>query len=291
MATPDPRSPLSDRRSPRASLSTRYRSVWRKVRPLLPLTVPLLRVTIPFVLLLGNVTPSGSRYYSTDIGEQLTLKLKGAKLTLNTNSLTSVRETPACLTVQLFQGEVLLDIAHRPGRCVEVWAGNARIRDIGTQFDIFLADDKVTVTVIEGALELAQVDARGPSLSSQFADSIILQQGDRGEVLRHSPAHRPTSQKLDMSRILSDISWERGELIFDSNTVQEIAQQFNRYNRRPQIQIQDAALASRRISGVFRSRDPESFIAGLQQVESRVRVIRPNNPDGNIILTTVPHRN
>jgi ferric-dicitrate binding protein FerR (iron transport regulator) len=168
-----------------------------------------------------------------------------------------------------------------------VWAGNARIRDIGTRFDVNLAvDGKVTVTVIEGALELAKIDASGPSLSGQASGSIILQQGERGEVLHNTSAQRPTSQRLDMSRILSDISWERGELIFDSTTVQEMAQQFNRYNRRPQIEIRDASLASRKMSGVFRSRDPESFVAGLQQIEPHVHVIRPDTPEGNIILTT-----
>jgi transmembrane sensor len=143
------------------------------------------------------------------------------------------------------------------------------------------------VTVIEGALELAKLDATAPPLSG---GSIILQQGERGEVLHNTSAQRPTSQRLDMSRILSDISWERGELIFDSTPVQEVAQQFNRYNRHPQIEIRDPSLASRKMSGVFRSRDPESFVAGLQQIEPHVHVIRPDTLEGNIILTTTPHR-
>jgi transmembrane sensor len=272
-----PSSPRSEGPSPRSRLTARVHSIWREAKT-------LRRLTVALVLLLSGLTRSGGAYYSTDIGEQLTLKLEGARVVLNTNSRVSVRDSSSCLSVRIFQGEVLFDIAHRAGRCVEVWAGDALVSDIGTKFDVYLTDDRVTVTVIDGGVELARLDARNAAAPDQVAGSIRLRRGERGEVLRHSATRGLTSQKLDMSRILSDISWERGELIFDSNTLQEIVQQFDRYNRRPQIQIQDASLASRKMSGIFGLHDPESFIADLQQVEPGVRVIRPDTPDGDIIL-------
>jgi transmembrane sensor len=228
---------------------------------------------------------SGDRYYSSDIGEQLSLKLDGALVTLNTNSRVSFRESESCLSVRIFQGEVLLDIAHRAGRCVEVWADNARVTDIGTKFDVYLTDEMTTVTVVNGTVDLARLDADTLAAPERVARSIRLRQGERGQVFRHVASGGPTAEKLNMSRILSDISWERGELVFDSNTLQEIVRQFNRYNRRPQIQIQDAALAARKMSGIFRLHDPESFMADLQHLDSGVRVIRPDTPDGNIVLS------
>jgi transmembrane sensor len=242
----------------------------------------LLRTAAPLLLLLTNCSHTG--YYSTDIGGQLSVTLQGALLTLNTNSRISVRETPVCLSVRIIQGEVLFYIDHSKGRCVEVWAGDALIRDMGTTFVVYLTEDKVTVTVIDGSLELAKV---GTSMASAFpgdSATVTLHKGERGELRRNSNNLRAGMQKLEMSRILADISWTRGELIFDSCSLQEIVRQFNRYNQRPQIEIQDSAIGALKMSGVFRARDPQSFIDSLRAVESRVRVMRANGPDGDIII-------
>jgi transmembrane sensor len=223
-------------------------------------------------------------YYSTDIGEQLPLKLRGAELTLNTNSRISVRETPACLDVRIFQGEVLFRIEHWRGRCVEVRVGDALISDIGTTFDVYLTDDKVTVTVIDGTLELSKPGAGIASASAQHSAGTMLHQGERGELRRNSAALHV--ERLDMSRILADISWTRGELIFDSAPLQEVVRQFNRYNRRPQIEIRDPSIDSLKMSGVFHTRDPQSFIDSLQMIEPRVRVRSAELSDGDILLGT-----
>lgn len=114
--------------------------------------------------------------------------------------------------------------------------------------------------------------------------TVTLHKGERGELRSNSTGLRAVVQKLEMSRILADISWTHGELIFDSSSLQDIVKQFNRYNRRPQIEIRDSAMGALKMSGIFRSRDPQSFIDDLQAVESRVRVMRADGPEGDIIL-------
>ena len=254
---------------------------WRFVLRLVGL---FLRPAVPLLFLLADSAPTG--YYSTDIGEQLPLRLRGTLLTLNTNSRISVRDSQGCLGVRVFQGEVLFHVEHGDGnaRCLEVWADETLISDIGTTFDVYLTDGRLTVSVIDGAVELARAGAK-PSVFDQSSFAITLRQGDRGEVRRGSSASRPTVQRLEMSRILADISWERGELIFDSNSLQDIVQQFNRYNRRPQIEIQDPSIGSLKMTGIFQLHDPQSFLAGLQSVEPRVRVMRTDGPDGDIVLS------
>jgi len=69
--------------------------------------------------------------------------------------------------IRVVQGEVLFDILHRAGRCVEVWAGKARITDIGTRFDVTLTDEKTTGAVIDGGVELAALDARSRSFCAR----------------------------------------------------------------------------------------------------------------------------
>jgi transmembrane sensor len=262
----------------RPSLTTRI-SRWLS---LLRKAGVILRPAAPLLLLLTNCSHTG--YYSTDIGGQLPVTLQGALLTLNTNSRISVRDTPVCLSVRIFQGEVLFHIDHAKGRCVEVWAGDALISDIGTTFDVYLTEDKVIVTVIDGSLELAKVSTSMASAFPRDSATVTLHKGERGEPRRNSTGLRAVVQKLEMSRILADISWIRGELIFDSSSLQDIVQQFNRYNQRPQIEIQDPAIGALKMSGVFRARDPLSFIDDLQAVESHVHVMRANGQDGDIIL-------
>ena len=52
-------------------------------------------------------------------------------------------------------------------------------------------------------------------------------------------------------------------LTFDNQTVAEVARLFNSRNR-TQIEISDPSLAARRISGIFPTDDPQSFVAFLQ---------------------------
>jgi transmembrane sensor len=69
-----------------------------------------------------------------------------------------------------------------------------------------------------------------------------------------------------------ELSWAKGELVFDNETIAAAVEEFNRYNR-VQLRVTDRALAARPVSGVFDASDPESFIAFLQTATS-ARVTR-----------------
>jgi transmembrane sensor len=56
------------------------------------------------------------------------------------------------------------------------------------------------------------------------------------------------------------IAWMRRSLVFHRRPMVEVAEEFNRYNRR-QIDIRSPALQAQEITGTFRSDDPASFIA------------------------------
>jgi transmembrane sensor len=74
--------------------------------------------------------------------------------------------------------------------------------------------------------------------------------------------------EVDSARALA---WADGRLVFENDSVQRVVEEFNRYNR-IQLQVRDAELAKRPISGTFSAADPESFVAFLQTVVSiRVR--------------------
>jgi transmembrane sensor len=70
-------------------------------------------------------------------------------------------------------------------------------------------------------------------------------------------------------------------LIFEETPLSEVAEEFNRYNRRP-LAIDDAKLRTLKISGVYSSTDPASLINFLRsqnsinvmETENQVRVVR-----------------
>src|SRR5207244_2294313 len=62
-----------------------------------------------------------------------------------------------------------------------------------------------------------------------------------------------------------ELAWTIGHLIFDRDRVFDAADRFNRYNK-TQMRIADATLGERRISGVFDSSDPQSFVSFLESV-------------------------
>ena len=70
-------------------------------------------------------------------------------------------------------------------------------------------------------------------------------------------------------------------LIFEETPLSDVAEEFNRYNRRP-LTIDDSELEKLRISGVYSSTDPASLINFLRsqnsiqvvETEKQVRVLR-----------------
>jgi transmembrane sensor len=70
-------------------------------------------------------------------------------------------------------------------------------------------------------------------------------------------------------------------LIFEDTPLSEVAEEFNRYNRRP-LAIDDPDLQTLKISGIYSSTDPVSLINFLRnqnsmrviETEDQVRVVR-----------------
>jgi transmembrane sensor len=73
-----------------------------------------------------------------------------------------------------------------------------------------------------------------------------------------------TAQKTDSPNIASVTAWREREIVFESASLSDVAEEFNRYNER-QLIIADPKLYGFHISGVFASTDPDSLIRFLKQ--------------------------
>ena len=229
--------------------------------------------------------------YATGLAEQRSITLSdGSTVQLNARSRVRLRFTDTERVVELAEGQALFAVAKDPARPFVVASGAARVRAIGTQFDVARRRSGTTITVLEGrvavladstALEPAAAGARPAVPAGRMATdrmagrSVYLAAGEQvtitaGTVSVPQPANRAAAT-----------AWTQRRLIFSASRLADVVEEFNRYNSRP-IEIGDPGLESLEISGVYSSTDPASLLRFLEEqpyirVEIRdheVRILR-----------------
>jgi transmembrane sensor len=89
--------------------------------------------------------------YTTGIAEQRTVQLPdGSTVELNARSRLRVRFTDRERDVDLLAGQALFKVAKNPARPFVVTSDVARVRAVGTQFDVNRQGSGTTITVLEG---------------------------------------------------------------------------------------------------------------------------------------------
>jgi len=103
---------------------------------------------------------------------------------------------------------------------------------------------------------IAQQNPVTPGLTS--SSSFLLAAGEQLTVTAEA------AQKTVNPNIAGATAWREREIVFESATLSDVAEEFNRYNPR-QLVIEDPQLYGFHISGVFSSNDPDSLINFLRQ--------------------------
>lgn len=192
--------------------------------------------------------------YTTGVGEHRTITLAdGSTVILNAASAIRVRFTATQRGIELTKGQALFHVEKDAARPFVVSSDTTHVQAVGTQFDVDKRRDGTIVTVIEGrvavkrdetgAAVVAQPDAAGARASPAVAP-LILSAGEQAVVIRAA------IQKRRPANPTAATAWNQGLLVFDSASLSEVVQEFNRQNLKPLI-IEDAMLAELRISGIF----------------------------------------
>jgi transmembrane sensor len=192
--------------------------------------------------------------YATQVGGSQQVRLAdGSRMELNTNTRVRAEVTSTSRTVTLDSGEAYFDVVHDEKRPFVVYAGNRRITDLGTRFSVYRKNDDVRVTVQEGRV---RVDVLGsPAISSP-----VVAEGGHAVIARGAETLLIAKSPKDIS---NDLSWRGGMLVFNQQTLSEVAEQFNRYNNQ-QIVVEGGARRIR-IGGSFRQDNVAGFAALLHQ--------------------------
>jgi transmembrane sensor len=108
--------------------------------------------------------------YSTDIGERRSITLAdGSTVDLNARSLIRIEFSSAERHVELLDGQALFQVAKDKNRPFTVRSGNATVRAVGTEFDVYRKANGTTVTVLEGRVAVyssARSDPAAPTPAS-----------------------------------------------------------------------------------------------------------------------------
>ncbi len=217
--------------------------------------------------------------YRTRIGERLTVTLPdGSVATLDTDSELRVAYTANARGLSLVRGQALFEVAHGQPTPFRVEAGGQEIVAVGTVFNVRVDNGRVRVALLEGRVRVRPTRGDVPAPSSTANGSRRAEVTMRaGETLDAQPAGTVAVRASDVSQMAT---WRGGELIFNDTRLADAVAEINRYARRP-IEVEDAAIGALRISGVFRTSDPERFSRAISEV---LPVALERRSDGRIAL-------
>lgn len=189
---------------------------------------------------------NGRGEYATDIGEQRVIQLAdGSKVNLDTDSRIRVRFSNGERRIDLDHGQALFDVARAPDRPFVVYAGDARVTAVGTVFDVRRAGETVNVTLVSGVIDVAAPET--------VASRRRMAAGQQARVAGSTISTRTVD-------VVAETSWTAGRLIFTDIPLEEAVAEMNRYLT-DKIEIDDPAIRTVSINGVFQVGDRDAFIS------------------------------
>jgi transmembrane sensor len=214
--------------------------------------------------------------YRTVGSEQMLQSLPdGTTVHLNEATALIVRYDREERVVEIENGQAMFTVAHDDRRRFRVVAGQAEVVAIGTRFDVRRAGEMTEVTVVEGRVDV-RLTASPPSGS---VSGPLVQRVNAEYRLRIDDGVMPAqSERVDV-RVA--VAWLQHRVTFENRPLGEVADELNRYGF-VQIEIDDPALLTLPIGGVFNAYDTDSFAAFLdildgvrvERTPTRIRVVK-----------------
>ena len=203
--------------------------------------------------------------YGTGAAEHRTLRLPdGSNVQLNARSRIELHFTAGERVVELTEGQALFSVAKNPARPFIVRSDDARVRAVGTQFDVYRKSSGTIVTVIEGQVAIRMDGppensaSRAMRATSATASPVLVSAGEQTVATSRVPMH------AYRTNVFAATAWTEGNLVFDSTSLRDVVAEFNRVGSRRLI-IEDDSLLGLHLSGAFPSADPSRLVGFLQQ--------------------------
>jgi transmembrane sensor len=215
--------------------------------------------------------PGAWESYETQVGEQRIVSLAdGSVIYVNTDSRIDVRYSDTARDVRLRDGEALFAVEHDARRPFKVHIGNTIVRAVGTQFNVYRRAAGTKVAVVEGVVQVSQ--SGGESASTATAPAA------QGATVRSSRSAERLAAGQGLSlgddgalkkpvtvNVAQVTAWRQRRLVFEWQTLEEIATEFNHYNRAPRIRVEGDEVRTRRYTAVFDVDNPQALLRFLSK--------------------------
>jgi transmembrane sensor len=208
-------------------------------------------------------------HYQTAHAEQRSWRMPdGSTVHLNSSSEIRVRFDDRQRRVDLVRGQALFQVAKDAQRPFWVYAGDAAVKAVGTEFDVYRRPDRTLVSVLEGRVAVWS----SPDIFDQARHALdtdasggtrqLIAQLDADQQAMISGYSAEVSNKGDTVR--KTVAWLQRQVVFDHDPVGSAIEEFNRYAVR-RIRVDGSELRAMQISGIFSAYDAEAFLRFLER--------------------------
>jgi transmembrane sensor len=150
----------------------------------------------------------------------------------------------------LVSGRAHFEVAPDPMRPFVVEAGPEQVVALGTVFEVAKDPEKLSVTLFEGHVQVSSARAATGPRKDVLAPGERLSVSSSGDVAKE----RPNLEEAG--------AWQTGTAIFDDTPLSDAIAEINRYARR-RIRLEDPDIANWRVSGIYQTRDVDTFARNL----------------------------
>ncbi|MDI1248630.1 MAG: FecR domain-containing protein [Lacunisphaera sp.] len=209
----------------------------------------------------------------------------GSIVELNAGAEIEVRYSAEARHVKLVKGEAFFRVEKDSSRPFYVEAHGVVVRAVGTAFAVQMQPTAIEVVVQEGAVDVGRTPPAGMIGEHSPGKTVRVEAGNkvRFALIRLRPA-RPGAQSpaeaqpkplaepeapaqpesLSDDQMSARLAWRIPRLEFEGMTLAEAVAWMNRHNRL-QLRLEDAELGRLRVTGTFRSDNPEGLVRMLER--------------------------
>jgi len=217
----------------------------------------LIIVGVTFSVFQGfNPVPQETTY-QTAIGEHKTVTLEdGSQITIGAKSIINVDYKTHRRDISLVRGEAVFQVAKDKSRPFVVKVGKGSVTAVGTAFNINSNTSNVTVTVLEGI-----VDVVPELMAGEITKNLLKKRVTAGKTISYNNyGHASAITKANIDAVTS---WEQGFLVKVDIPLGQMIDDVNRYSSK-EIVIGDSKLKNIKFTGTIFEGRIDNWLKGLE---------------------------
>ncbi|QZI73410.1 FecR family protein [Pseudomonas protegens] len=221
---------------------------------------------------LGWLPSSYEHFEAGDSLRNVTLA-DGSQVELNLGSSLTYSNYKDQRRVTLKKGEAFFKVSHDSSHPFVVKAAQGQIKVTGTQFNVWMYEDQVRVTLLQGSVLVTSNTALpGEGFRLEPGMQAHYKDGDYAPQISQTYSND------------SSLAWRNGKLVLDNLALSDALPLINRYLDTP-VQLADSSTGKIRVGGIYNTREIRNLLTSLPKV---LPVYLTRNRDGNPVINSLP---